>query len=210
MLTENYKSIIVDETELAKRLKCDWLKGCKLFNQNIRTEANKQIMIDKNGNVIGAKISKKDEIPGVFLDKYNGYKYIRLHNGGPIALHIAMKFVFFDEIECVHSTPLPTDVVDHINGIKTDNQLSNLRLVSKRINCYNCERKFKNIVNKLPNDVSVLNNTKHLKQYKSDSEKQLFIEITSNYYYKLNSVNNEVIVPKWLSFNRENSEIIKF
>lgn len=193
MQTENYKSIIVDETELAKRLECTWLKGCKLFNQNIRTEANKQIMIDKNGNVIGAKISKKDEIPGVFLDKYNGYKYIRLHNGGPIALHIAMKFVFFDEIYCPFNNPTDNFVVDHINQCKQDNRLSNLRLVSKQFNSHNHER-CKGNVNSIPTDSKlIINEETNFKCYSDDEN--CYIELSPILYFK-QSINDKI--PKWL------------
>ena len=51
----DYKPIIVSDEELQKRINIPFLKGCKLFNQNVRTEANKQIMINRDGKVINAK-----------------------------------------------------------------------------------------------------------------------------------------------------------
>ena len=133
----NFKSIIVNEEELAKRLNCGWLKNHPLFKQSIRSEANKQIMINRLGEVRGAKPSKNDVNPGLFHDKANDYIYIRLYDGGMIALHIAMKFVFYDEIFSPFDSIDPTFVVDHINGKKQDNRLANLRIVSKQFNSHN-------------------------------------------------------------------------
>lgn len=192
-----FKPIIFSDEELQKRQECNWLKGCKLINNSVRTEANKQIMINREGKVIGGKPSPNDETPGIFIDKANGYTYIRLHDKGMIALQVAMKYVFYNEIECVYDEPSVDDVVDHINGIKSDNRLSNLRIVSKQFNSHNHER-CKDNINQLPPDAKLsTNNETKLKCYADDEH--YYIELRSNLYYKTSKTSK---LPKWITRTR--------
>ena len=187
-----FKSIIVSEEELQKRVEVPFLKDCKLFKESVRTEANKQIMINRLGEVKGAKPSKNDNKPGLFHDKANDYIYIRLHNGGMIALHIAMKFVFYDEIFSPFDSPDSNFVVDHINGKKQDNRLDNLRIVSKQFNSHN-HPGIKGNVNELPSNAKLIdNNETKLKCYLDDD--YYYIELRSDLYFKTKS--NEKL-PKW-------------
>ena len=77
-MNSEFKSIIVSEEDLQKRVEVPFLKDCKLFKESVRTEANKQIMINRLGEVKGAKPSKNDNKPGLFHDKANDYIYITL------------------------------------------------------------------------------------------------------------------------------------
>ena len=58
-----YFSIVVSEEGLQKRLACEWLKGHKLFKEAVRTDKNRDIKINKEGKVIGAKPAKNDVEP---------------------------------------------------------------------------------------------------------------------------------------------------
>ena len=197
MNSTEFKSLIVNEEELTKRQNCAWLKGCKLFNQSVRTDANKQIMINRNGEVIGAKESPNDSKPGIFHDRQNGYNYIRLHDKGMIALHIAMKFVFYDEIQSPYDEPTVDDVVDHINGVKDDNKLSNLRVVSKQFNSHNHVKCKKN-VRELPSTAKLTeNNDCKLKCYSDDDS--LYVELRTGLYYKTPL---KTKLPNWLCRQR--------
>ena len=193
----DYKPIIVSDEELQKRINIPFLKGCKLFNQNVRTEANKQIMINRDGKVINAKPSKNDDGPGIFHDRINGYTYIRLHDKGMIALHIAMKFVFYDEITCIYDESSSNDVVDHINGLKSDNQLSNLRIVSKSFNSHNNAR-CKDNVTELPSSAKQITNDETKIKCYSDDE-HYYYELNPNLYYKTAAKSE---TPKWLRKSR--------
>lgn len=191
-----FKSIIVSEEELQKRLEIPFLKDCKLFKKYVQTEANKQIMINRLGEVKGAKLAKNDAKPGLFHDKANDYIYIRLHHGGMIALHIAMKFVFYDEITSPFDSPQQDFVVDHINGSKQDNKLSNLRIVSKQFNYHN-HPNAKGNVNLLPSDAKLIeNNETKLPCYCSDDH--YYIELRPDLYY---NHDKNLKLPKWICRN---------
>ena len=184
MSDSEFKSIVVSEEELQKRLQCPHLKDHKLFKERYRTEANSKIMINRNGEVTGAKPSKCDKLkPGLFYDSKNEYIYIRLWTGGMISIQAVMRFVFYDEIDSIYDNPFKDCVVDHIDNNKTNNNLSNLRLVSKRFNCYNCKRKIKNKVNELPSDCTESpNKDTTLKCYKDPSSNKIYVELSKCYY----------------------------
>ena len=195
-MNSEFKSIIVSEEELQKRINVPFLKDCKLFKNSVRTEANKQILINRLGEIKGAKLSKNDAKPGLFHDKVNDYIYIRLHNGGMIALHIAMKFVFCDEIFSPFDSTDPSFVVDHINGKKQDNQLTNLRIVSKQFNSHNHPNAKGNVGN-LPSIAKLIdNNETKLKCYLADDH--YYIELRPDLYFKIKS---DEKLPKWICRN---------
>lgn len=191
-----FQSIIVSEEELQKRTEIPFLKDCKLFKKSVRTEANKQIMINRLGEVKGAKEYENDDNPGLFHDKANGYIYIRLHNGGMIALHIAMKFVFYDEIMSPCDSPQHDFVVDHINRCKQDNRLSNLRMVSKRFNSHNRPNVKGNVLELPSNAKSTDHDKTKLKCYQDDVH--YYIELSPDLYYKI-ELNLEL--PNWICRN---------
>ena len=195
-MNSEFKPIIVSEEELQKRINVPFLKDCKLFKKYVRTEANKQIMINRLGEVRGAKPSKNDVNPGLFHDKANDYIYIRLYDGGMIALHIAMKFVFYDEIFSPFDSIDPTFVVDHINGKKQDNRLDNLRIVSKQFNSHNHPNVKGNVINLPSNAQLTENNETKLKCYLDDDH--YYIELRSDLYFKTKS---NVKLPKWICKN---------
>lgn len=209
-----YFSIVVSEEGLQKRLACEWLKGHKLFKEAVRTDKNRDIKINKDGKVIGAKPAKNDVEPGIFLDKVNGYKYFRLWNGGTIAIHTAMKFVFYDELKCIYGDRKSTDVMDHINGNKCDNKLSNLRLVSKQFNCYNCDRPFVAITNELPEDAKKYEHQINhdadydLPGYTSKSNQRLYVEIAPKRYYMVDVIDSSAKVPGFLCSHLSKEKLI--
>lgn len=71
-----------------------------------------------------------------FLGKKAGYlnqEYIKIKlNKGYLAHRLAWLYVYGE---------FPTDCIDHINGIKTDNRISNLRDVSNQTNMKNQKRR---------------------------------------------------------------------
>lgn len=89
----------------------------------------------KTGNLIRIKktiVHGKDttgKSPG-YLEK-NGYLRIRFRNTNLMSHGIAW---------CLFYKKHPTKMIDHINGIKTDNRIKNLREVSHRENMSNTKR----------------------------------------------------------------------
>jgi predicted DNA binding CopG/RHH family protein len=68
--------------------------------------------------------------------KHNsGYTRIGVRIGGKLIYFLAHRVVF-----ALHYGRWPDGFVDHINGVKTDNRISNLRDVDKGINAYNYPR----------------------------------------------------------------------
>ena len=57
----------------------------------------------------------------------NGYNQVTIHHKGTVKICRKHRFIY----ECYYGKALPTDkVINHINGIKTDNRLVNLELIS--------------------------------------------------------------------------------
>lgn len=73
-----------------------------------------------------------------------GYLSVVLCNGESqkrVSVHVILAIAFLNHTPCGHRL-----VIDHINGIKTDNNLNNIRVVTGRFNLSFGERKDKNIV----------------------------------------------------------------
>lgn len=82
------------------------------------------------------KESVVDRIMSVCLDT-NGYPIIGLRGGGKrktVKIHTLMKWAFFKNYD-------ENLQIDHINNIRTDNRLENLRLCTHQQNSFNQKRK---------------------------------------------------------------------
>jgi hypothetical protein len=90
-------------------------------------------------------VSLKDLSGKYNLSKNNGYIVV---NGICGKVFRAHRLVWF-----YHYGVWPDNLIDHINGIKTDNRIVNLRDVSNRVNGQN-RKKAKKRDNNLPNGVS--------------------------------------------------------
>lgn len=78
----------------------------------------------------------------VGTDNGVGYKKLALSKGGKqkyFYIHQLVAMTFLN-----HTPDGHTLVVDHINGVKTDNNVDNLRIVSNRDNTTTCHRKDRN------------------------------------------------------------------
>lgn len=70
----------------------------------------------------------------------NGYLFVKLSIKGKSKVYTVHKIVamaFLNHISCGHKL-----VIDHINDIKTDNRVENLRIVSQRENAYKTQNKY--------------------------------------------------------------------
>ena len=105
---------------------------------------NKHIKINRNGFVIGAKPTKNELTnydPGTYLDRANGYKYLRYHQGFGKAIHKAMALIFPEFIS--HDNSYSDEiiyVIDHIDDCKQNNHVTNLRLIPQSLNRMNLQQ----------------------------------------------------------------------
>lgn len=85
-------------------------------------------MVSKDGEIYNKKT--KRTLAGSYR---NGYKRVSVKNKS-YSLHILIYNTFVGEIP-------PGYVLDHINGIRDDNRLCNLRCVTQSENMYNAQKK---------------------------------------------------------------------
>ena len=83
---------------------------------------------DEAGNIFD--INKKAHIRG---HNHKGYLYINFKNMGLRVQYIIHRFVW----ECFNGVVPEGSVIEHINNNKRNNTLSNLRLVSQKVQEYN-------------------------------------------------------------------------
>ena len=109
-----------------------------------------------------------------------GYKQVKL-NGHKYAFHrlIALQFIPNDD-------PIHKDVVDHINRIRTDNHLSNLRWATKSDNSFN-RSAFKGVNHEFIDDIP--DEAMMIDYYEKKNERHEFEE--QKYYYHSDETTNE-------------------
>lgn len=83
----------------------------------------------KTGNILKATLNK------------NGYLYVRLGRGRNVAVHRMVA-------EAFKPNPHNYPTVDHINRIRTDNRLENLRWAPMKLQCKNSDNKNRESVKK--------------------------------------------------------------
>ncbi len=93
---------------------------CRLYDEERWVNINEEFSVSSYGNYIN-----KSENHKVYLHKNNGYLY---YMGKPLSKIIAEAFI---------PNPENLPIVDHINGNRMDNSVSNLRWVSKKKNLQN-------------------------------------------------------------------------
>ena len=88
---------------------------------------NEDYLCDKSGNVYSTKSGSIRKLSPETSN--NGYKRIKL-NGKKYGVHQLMATTWLD-----HKINGSTMVVDHINEVRSDNRLDNLRVIHHRDNC---------------------------------------------------------------------------
>jgi hypothetical protein len=81
---------------------------------------------DENGNILGCK----GQVIGSKCK--NGYIYLSFRIDGKREKITAHRFVFY-----LHNSIVPNLDIDHINRVRTDNRISNLRVVNRTVNLHN-------------------------------------------------------------------------
>jgi len=97
--------------------------GFKLLNEYIRYDR-------LTGKLFWKKMSSPKALKGDEILNTNGKGYIRFYLKGKC--YMASKVVWY-----LHYGKWPTLYIDHINGIRNDNRIINLREVSSSGNCLN-------------------------------------------------------------------------
>ncbi len=96
----------------------------------IKVKGFNQYVVSKQGDVYRLPVSRP-MVPGTFT---NGYKYIRLTKNGKrtnALLHRIIANAFI-------KNPMKKAFINHINGIKSDNQIENLEWCSRSENMIHC------------------------------------------------------------------------
>jgi len=131
-----------------------------------------------NGKVYGVK-------GGAFVKKVNGYISLCLWHEGKRHYLYAHQFAFYVMYEKI------PNCIDHINRIKTDNRISNLREVTKQENAFN----MKNVKgysldkrsNKYISIIMIDGKTKQLGTFETKKEARLCYLKNKNKYHKFNN-----------------------
>lgn len=100
-----------------------------------RVRSLSRLKFNKNGSFMTKEIILKSTIK-------NGYHGLTLFANGTarsVDVHVLMAVAFLSHVSGGHKI-----VVDHINGIKADDRIQNLRIVTNRFNCSFGERINKN------------------------------------------------------------------
>lgn len=95
-------------------------------------------LFDYHGGAIFWKVSKGRVKAGDVAGSINEYGYIKLRvNGKNVSAHRIIYEIHYGTIPCGMD-------IDHINGIRNDNRIENLRAVSKSTNSLNTAKKSNN------------------------------------------------------------------